>query len=94
MKTTLRYVSQDTDRHGNVRLYFRKDSKKVRLRGPVNSPEFLDDYRQALLGKIPVGKAKPNAFPTATKGSIRQLCIGYFQSSDFRKLDPRGQRVR
>ena len=94
MKITLRYVSQDTDRHGNVRLYFRKGGKKMRLRGPINSPDFLDDYRQALLGKSPKVKTKPDTFPVATKGSIRELCIGYFQSSDFRTLDPRGQRVR
>lgn len=92
MKTTLRYVSSDTDRHGNVRIYFRRGGKKVRLRGPINSPEFLEDYRQILLGNVPVAKAK--AYSTTISGSIRQLCIGYFQSSDFRKLDPRGQRVR
>jgi integrase len=94
MKSNLRYVSQDTDRHGNVRLYFRKGGKKARLRGPINSPDFLEDYRQAILGKMPVGKVKKIAISKATKGSIRQLCIGYFQSSDFCKLEPRGQRVR
>ncbi|WP_281857095.1 tyrosine-type recombinase/integrase [Litoreibacter halocynthiae] len=94
MKSNLKYVSQDTDRHGNVRLYFRKGGKKVRLRGPVNSPDFLEDYRQALLGNSPTGKAKSNASPKATKGSVRQLCIDYFQSSDFRKLQLRGQGVR
>lgn len=94
MKSTLKYVSQDTDRHGNVRVYFRKGGKKIRLCGPVNSPDFLEDYRYALLGNAPGSNAKLDAFPTASKGSIRQLCIDYFQSSDFRKLQTRGQRVR
>lgn len=94
MTAKLKYVCKDIDRHGNERLYFRKNGKKTRLRGPFGSPDFLDDYRQTLLGKLPICQATVKTSPTVTKGSIRQLCIGYFQSSDFRQLQPRGQRVR
>jgi hypothetical protein len=27
----LRYVVEDVDRHGNVRIYFRRDGRKVRI---------------------------------------------------------------
>jgi len=43
----LKYVVEDTDRHGNVRLYYRRAGHpKIRLRGPVGSPEFLIDYHR------------------------------------------------
>ena len=77
------------------KFYFRSPLLSGRItRGPINSPEFLDDYRHALLGKLQAEPTKPDTFPVVTNGSIRQLCIGYFKSSDFCKLDPRGQRAR
>ena len=50
MKFRLKYVVEDTDRHGNVRLYYRHGGAKIRLRGPIGSPEFLTDYRRAAAG--------------------------------------------
>ena len=35
MNFRLKYVVEDTDRHGNVRLYFRRGGQKIRLRGPL-----------------------------------------------------------
>ena len=35
MKIKVKYVVEDTDRHGNVRLYFRRNGKKIHLPGPV-----------------------------------------------------------
>lgn len=57
MKAKLKNVIQDTDRHGNMRIYFRKAGRKIRLRGPLNSPDFLEDYRTVLLGVL-VAKTK------------------------------------
>lgn len=51
MRIKLKYVVEDVDRHGNVRLYYRrKGQPKVRLRGPIGSPEFLAAYRAAQTG--------------------------------------------
>lgn len=68
MKFRLKYVVEDTDRHGNVRLYFRRGGRKIRLRGPVGSPEFLTDYRRAAAGpkeitekRVKVGRVKPDS---------------------------------
>lgn len=93
MQTKLKYVVKDTDRHGNTRIYFRKAGKKVRLRGPLNSPDFLEDYRAVLLGFL-VSKPNKDERPLIKSESIRELCIGYFQSSTYKKLAPRGQKVR
>ena len=93
MAAKLNFVSRDVDRHGNLRLYFRRDGKKVRLRGPENSPEFFEDYGRALGGKA-VAPSHSAAKPQPAKGSFRDLCVGYFGSAEFRRLAPRTQRVR
>lgn len=93
MKTTLRYVSRDTDRYGNVRLYFRREGKKVRLKGPEGSPEFLEEYRLALTGNHPKQRTSAVAF-RANAGSMRELIEEYYSSAAFRTLAPRTRRVR
>lgn len=97
MQFRLKYVVEDTDRHGNVRLYYRRTGQpKVRLRGPIGSPEFLTDYRQAHAdhGKPRAAKTAGSKLGRPIPGSIRSLCVEYFKSSMFRELDPRTQRVR
>jgi len=48
-----RYVVEDVDRHGNVRLYFRrKGQPKVRLPGVPGSDEFAKAYQSALKGAV------------------------------------------
>jgi len=93
MKLKIKYVIEDMDRHGNVRLYFRrKGQRKIRLPGPIGSPEFLEAYKAALAGKTPTPENKTT---TATPGSLRWLCSQYFASAAFRhELDPRTQYVR
>lgn len=90
MKFRLKYVVEDTDRHGNVRLYFRHDGRKVRLRGPTGSPEFLADYRAAAAGP----KEKTDKPGQVVPHSIRWLCVQYYKSAMFTELDPRTRKVR
>jgi integrase len=95
VKIRLRYVAEDTDRHGNPRLYFRrKGQPKVRLPGLPGSDEFMAVYRAALAGiaKASHSRASPGQRPT--HGSLRWLCESYFSSADFKRLDNRTQRVR
>ena len=48
MKIRLKYIVEDMDRHGNVRLYYRrKGQPKVRLPSPIGSPKFLVAYKAA-----------------------------------------------
>ncbi len=68
MKMRLKYVVEDTDRHGNVRLYYRRPGQpKVRLRGPSGSPEFLADYKKAA-----AGPAKPRTKKSANIGQLKK----------------------
>jgi len=53
-------VVEDADRHGNVRLYFRKrGQRKVRLPGPIGSEQFWVACQQAANGYAPPKKLTP-----------------------------------
>lgn len=84
---------EDTDRHGNVRLYYRHAGAKNRLRGPIGSPEFLTDYRRAAAGPK-VEKVADKRPGRVIPKSLRWLCVEYFKSAMFKELDPRTQKVR
>jgi hypothetical protein len=48
----IKFVVEDVDRHGNVRIYFRrKGHPKVRLPGPIGSGDFWTVYRATLAGE-------------------------------------------
>ena len=89
-----KYIAIDRDRHGNERIYYRKPGqRKIRLRGPMLSREFWEDYHAAVAGKIkPARFHRSRATPAA--GSFSALCAKYYQSTDFRTLSPTTQRRR
>lgn len=94
-KIRVKHVVEDTDRHGNVRLYLRRKGRaKVRLDGPLGSPQFWKSYHAALTDKgvkpLPRGRAAAGDKP----GSFRWLCEQYFASAPFKRLNPRTQYVR
>ncbi len=81
----LKYVVEDVDRHGNVRVYFRRPGfPKVRLRGLPGSEEFQAAYAQAL-GATESRNVAPKQLQFE-RGSMAWLCRGYYQSADFRRL--------
>jgi integrase len=93
MDLKLKYISSDTDRHGNQRIYFRKDGRKVRLQSSVGSPEFLAEYRMALIGEHP-GQNRRAALPRAQPGTLRELVESYYRSAAFKNLSDRTRHVR
>lgn len=93
IETKLQYVTRDVDRFGNIRFYYRRYGKKLRLCGPEGSSAFLEDYRLALLGYHPkqvivptISRAKPE--------TVRELIEQYYQSASFRSLADRTRHVR
>ena len=70
MTIRLPYVTQDRDRNGNVRLYYRRNGKKLRLRGPVGSQEFLIDYQLAMAGHDPKEHGQPKLSTTKTGSNL------------------------
>ena len=95
MDIRLKYVVEDTDRRGNVRLYYRrKGAPKTRLPGPIGSPAFLAAYKAAEeQSQSPAPQVDIKVTPVKP-GSIRWLCTQYFTSAMFKELDPRTQYVR
>lgn len=87
-----RYVYEDVDRHGRVRLYFwrGKGHRKTRIRAAIGTAEFLAIY-EPLLAAAEAGETRQ---PDAPHGTLRDLCVGYYRSAVFRRLATRTQRVR
>ncbi|MCW5694558.1 MAG: tyrosine-type recombinase/integrase [Pseudolabrys sp.] len=90
MKVRLKYLSEDVDRHGNVRCYVRVPGKpKVRLRSQPGSPNFMDEYRAAFSLA-----AESVTVRTLARGTFGYLCNAYFASQAFRSLDKSTQSWR
>jgi len=92
VKIPLRFVCQDRDRHGNERLYVRRNGRKIRIRARWGTPEFIDEYHAALAAAerpaITPGKS------LATSGSLHWLVVRYYGSAEFKHLGSGTQRVR
>jgi integrase/recombinase XerD len=79
-----RYVVEDVDRHGNVRLYFRRRGEpKRRLPGVPGSEEFMAEYQDALSRTA----APKGVLQRLNVGSFGYLCRQYFMSQTFKALD-------
>lgn len=91
----LKYLVEDTDRHGNKRYYVRRPGQsKIRIRERFEDENgeitraFMDAYWAALDGK----PAEPTKTPR--QGTFNWLVDQYLKSPSFKSLDPATQRVR
>jgi integrase len=95
MKIKLKYVVEDVDRHGNVRVYFRRKGElKVRLPGLPGTTEFMDAYRQAVAGQALAQVSGSSVGRKPGVSTMRWLVETYYGSAEFKRLDARTQRVR
>jgi integrase len=87
------YCCEDTDRHGNIRIYFRrKGQPKTRLLGMPWTPAFMEQYEGLLNNKK---KQADRAADHAGKANTwRWLCQKYFGSIEFKQLSQRTQTTR
>jgi len=79
------YLCKDRDRHGNVRFYFRRKGRKVRLRASPGTAEFQAEYDEA------------RGSPTRATGlpeTYRGLVVRYTSSPAFKALDSSTQRQK
>lgn len=92
-----RYLYEDRDRNGNVRVYFwrGKGHPKTRIRSALGSPQFHIDYEQALAASLaPVAPALNDPLKSPVPGSYRWLCCAYMASPAFKALDRSTQAGR
>jgi integrase len=86
-----RFLVADRDRHGNVRIYFRRGRTKVRIREEIGTPAFAKRYED-LCGTVPV---KPVAAALPRSETFEGLCEAYRRSTAFtQELGKSTQRTR
>jgi integrase len=93
----LKYLLEDKDRYGNIRIYFRrKGVPKIPLKQPIGSAEFISEYKLAFSGKAQTQAPQQKLSRAhAANVSLRWLIERYYdESEDFSLLDPRTKRVR
>ncbi len=92
MKTTLKYVCRDWDRHGNLRVYYRyPGQKKRRFQSLEGSAEFFQEY----------AKFKDDSHShtdvlalSNDSSSMRWIVNRYYKSAQFKRLAARTKLVR
>ena len=94
VKRRYRYIYEDVDRHGNVRVYFWRGAghHKVRVQERIGSPEFDQRYGE-LLAQSDAGAFKPEKQGAPKPRTLRWLGTKYASSAQFEQLDPSTQTV-
>src|SRR4051794_13391794 len=86
-----RFVVEDVDRHGNVRVYFRrKGQKKIRLTETPGTDAFENEYQRAFRGQVAAARSHSAAMP----GTMGWLCEQYYASAAFKSLAASTRKVR
>jgi len=87
-----RFLVEDVDRHGNVRIYLRrKGQPKIHLSEIPGTVAFDAEYQSAFTGAL---KPPTNQHNAAMPGTMRWLCAQYFASAAFQSLAPSTRKVR
>lgn len=96
MKFRYPYTRSYRDRHGKLRIEFRRKGKTIPLRAPVGTAEFQAEYDAAkALVEDGQGFRRGGArSPQQKPGTLRWLCVEYFKSEEFQELGPITQEER
>jgi len=91
MQLRFRFLVEDVDRYGNIRLYVRVPGRtKVRIREPFGTDEFITAYNAAVSDHV----TAPRQARKTKLGSFRHLCVLYYGSPAFKRLDSATQSWR
>jgi integrase len=91
VKTDLKYVKRDKDRHGKDRVVLRLNGRRIRLHEPVGSIEFEAEYRAAL---ALAGSSYPTPVKPVANKTLEWLGGEYMKSAEFRRLNEQSRRTR
>lgn len=96
MKLDLPYLMSDTDRHGNRRLYVRRNGRKVRLKTRPGSDGFLEAYKTALQAlETTADSARRDQLGRPQKGTVGWLAARYFaEGGDYKRLVDKSRQAR
>lgn len=94
VEANLRHITQDRDRHGNRRVYYRIEGyPMIRLRAEPGTPEFFAEYQRAKDATAAAGKKSAGA-TTSTSTSLFWLVDQYYKSAWFKTLAASTQKAR
>jgi integrase len=87
LSVKLKYIDRFLDRHGHVRIYFRRHVGGERIPLPsLDDPSFMPAYRDALeADKLPQNRY--------ARGTIAKLILDYYAAIEFRRTRPSTQAV-
>lgn len=92
MEVKYKYTRSYRDRHGKLRIEFRRNGRTIALRGTPGTAEFQQSYDEAR-AQFARG-AEPAAPERIAPASLRWLCVQYFASTEYAQLAPSTQRAR
>src|SRR5580693_2619779 len=88
-----RFVVEDVDRHGNVRIYFRRRGQpKIRLSEMPGTPAFDAEYHRAFSAEVKLPSASQHT--VWMPGTLGWLCQQYYASAVFQALDKSTRKTR
>lgn len=93
MDIRIKFVTRDRDRHGNVRLYYRRAGRKIRVRGEPGSVAFAEHYAE-LNRMFEAGTFAVAAGVRDAPGTFGWLVKTYLASAAWQALDSSTQRAR
>jgi integrase len=88
------YLIPDRDRYGVMRYYVRRHGRKIRIREKPGTDAFVQAYNEARAALDPGFTDRPDTITAAPAGTLGWLAARYFASTEFRRLDPKSQRIR
>lgn len=80
-----KYCHEFTDRHGRVRVYFRRNGKQTPLHGVIWTPAFMAEYQAALEERV-----APRSKPSEPR-SFAALIDHYYTTGAYLTLSPTTQ---
>jgi integrase len=87
-----RYLVEDVDRHGKIRIYFRRKGRsKIVLKETPGTAAFEAEYQRAFRG---VSQPPSPTRTSAQPATMRWLCEQYYASAKFQSLAPSTRKVR
>lgn len=95
VKVDFPFLSSEPDRHGNERLYVRRNGRRIRIKEKPGTQAFAKAYATALevLAQPAPTDGRPSPI-TAAKGTLGWLAAKYYASDEFGSLDPQSQITR
>lgn len=88
------YTRTYRDRHGKLRIEYRRSGKVTPLRGTPGTLEFQEAYDAARGLYERPGEGQQTKAGKVGSGTLRWLCVEYFKSAEFSQLAPSTQRAR